>query len=410
MKFELFIAFRYLLSLRKQAFINMISTFAVLGVCLGVGALIIVMGVMNGFSNDVREKILGVNAHVVLTSYEGLMSEAPSVVSEARAVEGVTGATPFIYSEVMLSAGGGVKGVALRGVDPETAGEVLSIERDMVEGELADLSRVWKHPGIIVGQELAERLGLAKGSVVNLLSPTGEARGPAGFTPKVSRFMVVGVFRTGMFEYDSSMAYVSLPAARDLLGLPAGSISGLEIEVANVDRADTIADRLDEALGGFPYSVRSWIDMNANLFAALQLEKTAMFVILVIIILVGSFSIITTLVMLVMEKTRDIAVLMSMGATPGMIRRVFMLQGTLIGLVGTVLGYVVGVPLALLLKRYQFIELPSDVYPVDYLPVRLESFDMTIIGLAAFGLCFVATIYPALRAARLKPAEALRYE
>ena len=228
--------------------------------------------------------------------------------------------------------------------------------------------------------------------------------------PKVKFFTVTGIFKTGMFEYDSSLAYVSLAAARDLLGFTGDVVSGIELRLADVYAADRVSRQVESSLGGYPFLVRNWMEMNANLFAALKLEKTAMFIFLVLIVLVGSFSIITTLVMLVIQKTRDIAVLMSLGAKPREIQRIFMLQGTAIGVLGTFLGYMLGIPVSLLLKRYQFIELPRDVYPVDYLPVRLELLDLTFIGLAALGLCFVATLYPARKAARLNPADALRYE
>ena len=213
-----------------------------------------------------------------------------------------------------------------------------------------------------------------------------------------------------MFEYDSSLAYISNKAAQKLLGFKRDFVSGLEIRLADVYAVDKIGKVLKKTLAGYPVQIRNWQEMNANLFAALKLEKTAMFIILAMIVMVGSFSIITTLVMLVMQKTKDIAVLMSMGATSRSIRRIFMLQGTLIGLFGTSLGYLIGVPVALLLKRYQFIKLPSNVYPVDYLPVRMDLFDLTMIGVAAFALCFLATLYPARQAAALKPAQALRYE
>jgi lipoprotein-releasing system permease protein len=279
----------------------------------------------------------------------------------------------------------------------------------MVSGSVARLSDNGDFPGIIIGSELAKRLGLTEGSLVNLLSPSGRSSS-AGFTPKVRRFTVAGIFRTGMFEYDSSMGYVSIPAARQLLGFKGDLVSGLEISVNDVYNVKAISSALRDKISAFTVYVRNWQEMNANLFAALELEKTAMFIILAMIVLVGSFSIVTTLVMLVIQKTKDIAVLMSLGADKKSIRNIFMFQGTFIGLAGTLIGFLIGVPLSLLLKEYQFIKLPSNVYPVDYLPVRLEALDLFTIGAAAFLLCFVATIYPARRAAGLSPSEALRYE
>ena len=409
MRFETFIAVRYLFALRKQSFISVISLFAVCGVAIGVGALIVVIGVMNGFSTDLRDKILGVNAHILVTSLRGGISDYQKLAQEAIEVPGVTGVTPFVYSEVMLSTRSGVKGVVLRGIDPTTSDSVLSLSKDMVSGDLMRLIDNGDFPGIIIGSELASRLGLVVGSDVNLLSPSGRSSA-AGYTPKIIRFVVAGIFRTGMFEYDSSLGYVGIEAARQLLGFKGDLVSGLEISVNDVYNVDAISDALRDKVASFTVYVRNWQEMNANLFAALELEKTAMFIILAMIVLVGSFSIVTTLVMLVIQKTKDIAVLMSIGADSRSIRSIFMLQGTFIGLAGTLIGFLIGVPVSLLLKKYQFIKLPSNVYPVDYLPVRLEALDMFAIGAAAFALCFVATIYPARRAAALSPSEALRYE
>ncbi len=409
MSFEYFIAKRYLLARQKQAFISVISLISVLGVGLGVASLIVVVGVMHGFSSELRDKILGINAHMVAAVAGGALHDYRQDMQKAEAVPGVLGATPFIYTEVMLSSPRGVKGVVLRGVDPASADKVLALPREMVSGKLQDLAAPGLFPGIIIGRELADRLGLSLGDTLNLMSPAGK-ESAAGFSPKVKTFSVCGVFKTGMYEYDSTLAYVSIPAAQELLGFKRDIVTGLELKVADVDAVTTLAGRVRQALGGPPIYVRTWIDMNGNLFKALHLEKTAMFVILVMIVLVGSFSIITTLVMLVMEKTRDIAILMSMGATAKNIRNIFMLQGAIIGFVGTALGYVLGLGVALTLEKYQFIKIPGDVYPMDHLPVRLDWPDMVVIGVTALALCFLATLYPARQASRLEPTEALRHD
>ena len=410
-RFEAFVALRYLFALRKQSFISVISICAVCGVALGVAALIVVIGVMNGFSKDLRDKILGVNAHIIISSLSGGIRDTAIISTAAAETPEVVGVTPFIYSEVMLSSPDGVKGVVLRGIEPRTAEKVLSLSKDMVEGHVLDLDEEDPdgRPGVIIGSELAKRLGLSLGMQVSLLSPSGRQTA-AGFQPKIRNFIVRGTFRTGMYEYDSTLGYVTVDAARDLLGFKGDFVSGLEVRIKDVDRAEEVSKSLRKRLTGFPVYVRNWQEMNANLFAALKLEKTAMFIILAMIVLVGSFSIVNTLVMLVMQKTKDIAILMSLGAEPSSISRIFMLQGTFIGVIGTILGYALGVPTSLLLKKYQFIKLPSDVYPVDYLPVRLEALDMTLIGLAALALCFLSTLYPARRAAALNPSDALRYE
>ena len=409
MSFEFFVARRYLFSHRKQAFIYVISLMSIIGVALGVAALVVVLGVYNGLTTDMRDKILGANAHGIVLSYiPDAFGKNPGLRDEILRTPGVTGATPFIYTEVMLSSGDGVKGLMLRGVDPRTAPGVLSMRKAIKKGSINGLETGDGTPGIIIGEELAKHIGLGMGSRVNLLSPSGE-KTTAGFQPRIRPFEVAGIFKTGMYEYDSSLAFVTLDAARELLGLDPGFLSGIEITVDDVYRADEITEELTDNIGN-PFYARSWMDMNANLFAALKLEKIGMFILLIMVVLIGSFSIVATLVMLVMEKTRDIAVMMSMGATRKMIRRIFMYQGTIIGFVGTMLGYALGLTVGYLLKRYQFIKLPENVYTLDHLPIIITVPDVLIIGGAAMLLCFLSTLYPARQASRLKPADALRYE
>ena len=409
MSFEFFVARRYLFSHRKQAFIYVISLMSIIGVALGVAALVVVLGVYNGLTTDMRDKILGANAHGIVLSYiPDAFGKNPGLRDEILRTPGVTGATPFIYTEVMLSSGDGVKGLMLRGVDPRTAPGVLSMLKAIKKGSINGLETGDGTPGIIIGEELAKHIGLGMGSRVNLLSPSGE-KTTAGFQPRIRPFEVAGIFKTGMYEYDSSLAFVTLDAARELLGLDPGFLSGIEITVDDVYRADEITKELTDNIGN-PFYARSGMDMNANLFAALKLEKIGMFILLIMVVLIGSFSIVATLVMLVMEKTRDIAVMMSMGATRKMIRRIFMYQGTIIGFVGTMLGYALGLTVGYLLKRYQFIKLPENVYTLDHLPIIITVPDVLIIGGAAMLLCFLSTLYPARQASRLKPADALRYE
>lgn len=427
MKFEFFIALHYLFARRKQAFIYLISLMSILGVAIGVAALVIVLGVYNGFTIDIRDKILGANAHIIITgNFNSPITEPTSstqlpntsilspnaliILNKLQQTSAIIGATPFIYAECMISSPHGVKGLILRGIDPSSAQNVISMLSHLTKGNLEDLiPKVLGTPdGIIIGNDLAQRLNVTIGSRVNLLSPTGQ-KTSSGFQPRIRPLIVTGIFHTGMFEYDTSLAFTSLNAARELLGLPHNYISGIEVSIHDVYQANYITNQLQQELG-HNFSVRSWMDMNANLFAALKLEKIGMFIILAMVILIGSFSIVTTLIMLVMEKTRDIAILISMGATSQMIRRIFILQGTIIGIVGTLLGYVLGITLALLLQKYQFIKLPPGVYTIDHLPVLLNWLDIFIIGTSAMLLCFFATLYPAHQAARLQPIEGLRYE
>lgn len=412
MSFERFIAMRYLLARRKQAFISVISLISILGVAIGVAALIVVLGVMNGMSTDLRDKILGVNAHLLVGSLDASIPDYEDLKAKAAKVEGVTGVMPFIYSEVMLSTRHGVKGTVLRGVNPADAEGVLTLDRDMIEGKLMDLVDGYGPKGphnIVLGKELADRLGVRRGSLVNMLTPSG-MKTAAGFKPKIKTLRVAGVFKTGMYEYDSSLAYVTVAAAQDILGFATDAVSGLELHVADVDRADEVGKALTKVIGGYPLYVRDWKEMNQNLYAALKLEKVGISVMLIMIVLVGSFSIVTTLVMLVMEKTRDIAILMSMGATRASIRKIFIFQGMAVGVAGTALGFALGLALCFLLERYQFVKLPKGIYSLDYLPVLLQWQDLVAIGVCALGLCFLATIYPARQASKLMPAEALRYE
>lgn len=408
--FETMVAVRYLVARRQQAFISVISLVSVLGVALGVAALIVVLGVMNGFGTNLREKILGLNAHMLVLSADGLVGDYRALARRAAGVPGVVGATPFLYAEAMISSpAGGVKGIVVRGIDPATAGSVLSVERDLITGSLQGLAASAPHPGIVIGKELASRLGVATGSTVQVLAPSGK-RSVAGFTPKIVAFTVAGIFASGLYEYDSSLVFVAIPQAQQLLGLDEDKVTGLELKVADIHAVEALAPRVAQGLGGAPLYARHWIEMNHSLFAALQLEKTAMAVILVMIVLVGSFSIVTTLVMMVMEKTKDIAVLMAMGATRAQIRRIFVIQGSIIGLVGTVLGFVLGLGACALLARYQFIKLPADVYYLDHLPVELRLLDLVAIAACAMLLCFLATLHPSRQAAGLNPTEALRHE
>ncbi|MBQ7456990.1 MAG: lipoprotein-releasing ABC transporter permease subunit [Desulfovibrio sp.] len=409
MSFELFVASRYLFAKRKQAFIYVISVMAVLGVALGVAALVVVLGVYNGMTTDMRDKILGANAHGVVLSYtQSAFGEDPEILDRVGAVPGITGTTPFIYSEGMLSSpGNSAKGIILRGVDPVSAPKVITMLRQLQAGTVTALTEL-EGRGIIIGAELAKRLHLEVGSRVNLLSPSG-TKTATGYTPKIKAFEVAGIFKTGMFEYDTSLAFVTLDAARKILGLPKNFLTGIEFTVQDVFEVDAIAETMQKSVLP-PFYTRTWTEMNANLFAALKLEKIGMFILLAMVVLIGSFSIVATLVMLVMEKTKDIAIMMSMGATPAMIRKIFMLQGTIIGIIGTLLGYVLGLTLGFLLKRYQFIKLPENVYTLDHLPIIITVQDVLIVGASALLLCFLATLYPSRQASRLNPSEALRYE
>lgn len=417
MNFEWFIGLRYLKAKRKQSFISVITVISVAGVMVGVMALIVVLGVMTGFEEDLKGKILGLNAHVLVLKYGDSVGDVKGLQEKIEKKKGVVATTPFIYSQAMLISQLGASGVVLRGVDLRSSNKVINLHRYMIEGSLENLEipsgqkgpggDTEETPGIIIGRELAKNLGVRRGDRVQLMSPTGMIT-PAGVIPRTEAFKVAGIFDCGMFEYDSSMAFISLRAAQSLLGL-GNRVTGLEVKVADIYKADQVAAAINNTLG-YPYWTRDWMKMNKNLFSALKLEKIAMFIILALIVLVAAFNIVSTLIMVVMEKNKDIAILKSMGATRKSIMKIFVMEGVIVGLTGTILGIIGGFGLTSLLKKYKFIKLPSDVYYISTLPVKVEALDVALISFAAIVISFLATLYPSWQASRLEPASALRYE
>jgi lipoprotein-releasing system permease protein len=408
MFFEIFLGLRYLRAKRKQAFISVISVISVLGVMVGVMALIVVLSVMNGFRADLMSKILGVNSHLLVLSFGGPFAEYEVLGRRFSGVEGVVASTPFIYSQVMITNSGNVSGAVLRGVDPRTVGKVLLLEGMIRQGDLSALGRPSDGlPVIILGGELSKQIGAYPGDTVTLVSPEGKLT-PLGRSPNTRKYRVGAIFDSGMYEYDASMVYVSLKEAQDFLDM-GDKVTGLEVRVAQADRSDAIAKRVQAELG-YPYWTKDWKMMNRSLFSALKLEKITMFIILTMIVLVGALNIISTLVMVVMEKTRDVAILRAMGASARSVLAIFVLQGLLVGVVGTLAGMASGLGICHLLAKYKFIQLPADVYYISTLPVRVETGDVLTVALAAVGISFLATIYPSWYASRLNPVEALRYE
>ncbi len=408
MSFETFFSLRYLKAKRKQGFISVITAISILGIMIGVMALIVVLAVMNGFREDLMKKILGVNSHLLILSYKGGISDTERVIQEALEVDGVLSATAVVYSQVMIKNYGNISGAVLRGIDPATVGTVIDIG-SMIRGGSVELLKDsgTDPPGIILGSQLSKQIGAAPGDTVTLVSPIGKLT-PLGRVPSEGQFKVKALFESGMYEYDSSMVYLSLPDAQDFLSL-GDEVTVIELKVKDIDQSDTIGKGIQEKLG-YPYWTKDWKMMNRSLFSALKLEKVTMFIILTMIVLVGALNIISSLVMMVMEKNRDIAILRTMGASPKSIMSIFIFQGLFVGLIGTLLGLMSGSFLCHILARYKFIKLPPDVYYITTLPVRMEWLDVISIVFAAVIISFLATIYPSWQASKVNPVEALRYE
>lgn len=423
MPYELFIALRYLRAKRKSAFISIITIISTAGVALGVMALIVVLAVMTGFEEDLKGKILGTNAHIVVLKSGGGIASYPSLMDKLKKLDGVVAATPFVYNQVMISSGRNVSGVVLRGVDTETDPQVTNLHKALIEGKLADLERAplplaGKEPplpGVIIGKELAKNLNIFTGDRVNIISPIG-AMTPLGMVPKMKSFRVVGLFNTGMFEYDSTLAYVGLGESQQFLGL-GDEVTGIQLKVKDLYATAGIAREINTRLG-FPYYARDWMEMNRNILFALKTEKVVMFIILTLIVLVAAFGIASMLFMVVMEKSKDIAILKAMGASGRSIMKIFVIEGLVIGIAGTVAGVISGLLVASrleaivgLVQKLTGYELFSkDVYYLDRFPSQVVPMDVVLISVTAVVISLVATLYPAWQASRLPPAEALRYE
>ncbi len=426
MRFELFVASRYLRAKRRQAVISVITGISIVGVAAGVASLIIALAINNGFRQDLQERLLGSTAHVNLMRVEsdGIRDWRPLLERLSREPH-VKAAAPGLYEQVLISRGARAKGALLKGVIPKyenTVSELLGMVKygsaealSAPEAPAANegqrppdsLARIAQLPPIILGKDMADDLGASVGSVVLVTSPQGELT-PFGMVPKYVRFKVVGIFKSGFYDYDTSWAFIRLSDAQTLFGL-GDLVSVIEFKVDNIYKADQIGHEIEKAAGpGF--MATNWMEQNRALFRALRLERVVTFITIGLIVLVAALNILISLIMMVMEKTRDIAVLMSMGARRGQIRRLFISQGVLIGIVGTAIGLVLGYVLSWIGGHYRLVSLSPEVYSIDYVPFAARALDGIIVALVALVISLVATIYPSWSAARVLPAEALRYE
>ncbi len=431
MSYESLISLRYLKSGTGRGFLSLIGLISILGVFLGVASLDVVLSVMKGFEDELRDKIIGASSHVVVMSYEGNFGDFTEVEKELEHFPGVTSTSPFIYNHGMLVTEYAVSGAVIRGIDPNNSASVAAVAEAVGKGSLLEEDKnrnaffeegarivsgllrktASAHPPIIIGRELSNLIGATIGDTVNLVSPYGKI-GPFGPTAKIRKFVVIGVFDYGMIEYDSSTAYVSLEDAMNFFETRS-KITGIEVRVDDIYQARETGDKIAETLG-YPFYSRNWEDSNRSLFRALRLERMAIGIFLGFIVLVAALNIVSTLTMLVMEKKRDIAVLMSMGARKSGIRRIFVYDGMIIGTIGTLLGTLFGYLICRFLETSNFIKeaIPFDdnVYPISEFPVRIEPVYFLVVAASSLLICFLATLYPSYRASRENPVESLRYE
>ncbi|HIP52895.1 MAG TPA: lipoprotein-releasing ABC transporter permease subunit [Chromatiales bacterium] len=411
--FELFVGLRYTRARRRNHFISFISLISTLGIALGVVALIVVLSVMNGFHKEVRERILGMTAHATISAVEGGLSDWRQVQEAARIDARVIGQAPYIEGQGMLVNGENVSGALLRGILPDEEGRVSEVVDAVRAGSIADL-RAGEY-GIVLGSELAAILGVGPGDKVTVVTPRITVT-PAGIMPRLKRFTVKGIFQVGMGEYDRGVALIHLKDAAKLMKL-GERVTGIRLKLDDLFAAPRIARDLAVSLGGY-YRVRDWTQYHSNFFSALRMEKRMMSIILFLIVAVAAFNIVSTLVMMVTDKQSDIAIMRTLGASPGSIMSIFIVQGATIGVIGTLAGVVGGALLALNLesvvgwveRRFGVEFLDPNIYYISELPSDIHWADVGLIGVSAFLITLLATLYPAWRASRIQPAEALRYE
>lgn len=407
MPFELQIAMRYLMAKRRQVFISVISLVSTIGVTVGVMALVIALALMTGLQNELRDRILGSSAHVYVWKPGGLV-DYHAEVEKMRAIQGVVGVAPALLGKALVTSDSGEGFITVKGIDPALEGDVTDIREATTAGSVDHLRPATDDElaGILIGRELSGSLSAFPGDTITLVTPQGSLS-PMGIMPRRRRVEVAGTFQLGLFEFDNAYGFVDLETAYRLTGK--SQPDHLEIRVANIYDAPAVADRIQQQLGNL-YLTQDWSDMNQSLYSALWLEKIAMSLGIGLIVMVAALNIVASLVLLVMEKTRDIAILKTMGASSRSVMLIFLMQGMIIGVVGTVVGATSGALISYFMDKYRVISIPSDVYQVTYLPFELQPWDLAVVVVGAIVVCFLATLYPSRQAARLEPASALRYE
>ncbi len=410
MNFHTNIAIHYLKP-KDNSFISLLSSISILGIVIGVMALIVVISVMSGFDHALEKKIIGIESQIIVLNYSGSIKHYSDVMKDISGIKGVESVSPFIYTDIMISSANTSTGSVLRGIDIKTEEKVTNLKKYLIKGSLSGLNSK-KYNGIVLGKVLAQNLGVSVGDKVLIMSPEGQIT-PFGVMPKTEKFTVCGIINSGMYNYDSTFSFISIKNAQTFLGLDSNTVTGIEVRLNKIGLANLYAKKIGKVLNKKPSSsfyALSWEELNKNLFSAIKLEKLTMFIILSLIVLVAAFNIISTLIMVVMEKRKDIAILKSIGASSKDIMIIFMMQGIIIGLIGTSLGLICGFLIGYLEKTYHIISLPSSVYYITTLPVRMTLGEFVVIGFSALFLSFIATLYPSYKASKIDPAEGVRHE
>lgn len=427
MRYEILVGLRYLKNQRRRAFLSTITTASVLGVMLGVAALTLVLSVVGGFEDELKRRILGTNAHVLVLRYGGEFQGYDGTAREIATVPGVAGASPFIFSEIMLTRKGERRGTVVKGIDPNTAALVSDIGDHVIEGTMAALgnpefikpsAETLEHykdegeppvvPGIVIGEAMAKSIRASVGDELFLVNPLGDNPGAVALAiqPKSKVFRVAGIFRVGYYDYDAKLVFIHLPDAQEFFKMP-GAVTGLEVKTTDIDKAPEIARAILSKLQGYPFRTRDWRQMNHNLFAAIAMQKVVMFIILVFIVIVAAFNIVSTLYLFTAEKTKEVAILKSLGATGGQVMRIFQFIGGVIGLAGTGAGVLLGLGLGKIAGMLDY-QLDPQVYFIDHLPVRMNPIEFAMVATVALLLCSIATLPPSLFARRMHPVDGLR--